>query len=131
MRRHPITTAFKFGYFWHISNNDAFTVPQIVTTLILYCCSHFRMNSSISSNGLSGWMYKQSNCSFGKWFVNKLMNICNSTVQSLPPLNDKKISFASYVSSVLLSTCKWKIDRFVLIFFIFLLKHNSLNSFLI
>lgn len=57
-------------------------------------------------------MYKQSSGSFGYRFVNKLANMCSNTVQSLPPLNDRKISFDSYVSSVLLSTC-WKKKKFL------------------
>lgn len=105
VRRQPITTAFKYGYRWQMSANDAFTVPRIVSTLIRYIFSQSRINVSISSNGFSGWIYKHSRLSSGCRFENKLTNMCNSTVQSLPPLNDKKIPLGSYVSSVLFKTC--------------------------
>lgn len=113
VRRQPITTAFKYGYRWQISNSDAFTVPRMVSTRMPYCCSHSRINVSISSNGLFGWMYKHSSDSFGYRFENKLTNMCNSTVQSLPPLNDRNISLDSYVSSVLFKTYgeKFTINR--------------------
>lgn len=103
--RQPITTAFRCGYRWHIPNNADFTVPRIISILIGYCFWHSTINSSISSNELSGWMYKQSNVSFGCRLWNKFANICSNTVQSLPPLKDRKISLDSYVSSVLFSIC--------------------------
>lgn len=108
VRRQPITHAFKCGIRWQISNRAPFTVSRTVSTAMLYFSSHSRINSSISSNGLSGWMYKHSSFSFGYFCLNKSLNRCNNAVQSLPPLNDKNISFDSYVSKVLINTYEGK-----------------------
>lgn len=105
VRRHPITHAFSCGFCLQISASAAFTVPRIAFTSILYRRSHSPMNSSISSKGFSGWMYRQSRRFFGYFSTNNLDTKSNKTVQSLPPLNDKNISVAPYVSNVRFNTC--------------------------
>lgn len=100
VRLHPITHAFNWGWCWHISNNAFLTAPCTVSTTILYRFEQSRMNSSISSNGLFGCIYKHINFTSGYFSLNNVPNRCNSTVQSFPPLNDRKISFGSYFSSV-------------------------------
>lgn len=105
VRRHPITHTFSSGYCLQISWSAPFTVPRMAFTSILYWRSQSCMKSSISSNGFSGWMYKHSRRFVGNFSTNNFDTKSSKTVQSLPPLNARNISGASYVSSVRFNTC--------------------------